>query len=125
MQANFWDQDPRNSTESPLLIAPYYGADQSGKRAGFSPEFTTRIQRGEYPQYLWDQLPLDTDTSESILRLDHIQPVGRNAATCKLTEWRLSAQALDLLGSWTSWLLTGEMPKDCTLGWLREELLNS
>jgi hypothetical protein len=115
---------PKTHRDSPLVIAPYYGADQSGTRAGFSREFISRVQRGEYPQYFWDKLPLETDTQDSLLRLDHIQPIGRSASTCKWTGWRLSEGALEILGSWITWLLEGSMPEACTLGWLREELMD-
>ena len=62
-------------TAPTLLVAPYYGATQSGTRGGWKEEFVKRIRRCEYPQYLWDKLPINGSTEESILGFDHIQPL--------------------------------------------------
>jgi len=45
-------------TAPTLLVAPFYGVDPGGTRGGWREDFVTRIRRGEYPQYLWDKLPL-------------------------------------------------------------------
>lgn len=59
----------RYQTNPTLIAAPYYGADQGGSSGGWKPEFVERIRRCEYPQYMWDKLPL-SGRDESILRLD-------------------------------------------------------
>lgn len=70
-------------------MAPFYGADRDGRRGGWNPLFLERIRRGEYPQYLWDKLPVGTQVKESVLRLDHLQPLGGHAgAGRELLEWQ-------------------------------------
>jgi hypothetical protein len=61
---------PKWQTAPPVLVAPYYGVDEGGKRAGFKSEFVSRIRRCDYPQFMWDKLPIRGNTIESILRLD-------------------------------------------------------
>src|SRR5205807_1023610 len=91
-----------------ILVAPYYGVDADGTRGGWPAPFVTRIRRCEYPQYLWDRLPL-SGPAESILRLDHLQPVGRHANAYELTRFRLGDEALVLLDEWLAWLMTGQL----------------
>ena len=104
-----------------LLCAPAYGVDRSGTRGGWRPEFVRRIRRCEYPQYVWDCLPIRGAT-ESILRLDHAQPVGRHYNSFEATKFRLSDDALQLVDEWLQWLLTGSPPKDGVLMDVRSEL---
>lgn len=107
------------------LVVPSYGGDQSGKRAGYKPEFIQRIRRAEWPQFIWDSLPLHTTTRESILRLDHIQPISRDNLSIQLTEFCLSDEALVLLDEWLVWLQTGMLPADGHLLEIRETLLET
>ena len=93
-----------------VLVAPYYGADQDGSRAGFKPEFLDRIRHGHYPQFIWDALPLSSKTKDSILRLDHLQPLGRDKKTIECTQWKLSSEAMVIVYDWISWLL-GDGPE--------------
>ena len=113
---------PMTHRVSPVLVAPYYGADQSGGRSGFPEEFVKRVRRGEYPQYMWDRLPIRSSTDASILRLDHLQPIGRSASVYEWTEFCLAEAALPVLDAWISWMLTGELAADTELGMVREEL---
>ncbi len=94
-----------------LLVAPYYGADQSGTRGGYRPEFVTRIRRCEYPQYMWDKLPMG-GSSESILRLDHLQPVGFHPNSFELLDYQLSDEAMEIVDTQLEWLLTGSLSTD-------------
>ncbi|MCP4112151.1 MAG: hypothetical protein GY749_42590 [Desulfobacteraceae bacterium] len=115
-------------TNRTVIVAPYYGADEGKeKRSGFSPVFIDRIKRCEYPQYMWDKLPLDGST-ESVLRLDHMQPVGRSRESIELTPFCLSSKALMLLDEWTDWLIKGKLvfgkdSEDLRLGDIRKLLL--
>lgn len=96
---------PRWQTAPTLLVAPYYGRDEgTGTRSGFSDAFVERVRQCEYPQFFWDMLPL-TGTDESIMRLDHIQPVGNHHDTYGLTDYRLSDDALILLDEWVNWYI--------------------
>lgn len=104
------------------LVAPFYGADPGATRGGWRPEFVQRIRRCEYPQYVWDKLPLSGAT-ESILRLDHLQPIGRHHDSFDMTPYRLSGDALNILDDWLQWLLTEKLSTDAILREVREALL--
>jgi hypothetical protein len=104
------------------LVAPYYGAEQSGTRGGFTPEFVKRIRRCEYPQYLWDVLPI-SGSSESILRLDHVQPISRLANSYEILPHRLSEEAMEIVDTHLAWLLTGNLRAETILADIRACLL--
>lgn len=105
-----------------MSVAPYYGAESDGKRGGWKPEFVKRAKACEYPQVMWDMLPISTLTDESILRLDHVQPIGRHADSFKPTEFSLCEDALKILDDWQLWLQTGLLPEDSVLFMYRQEL---
>ncbi len=113
----------RWQTAPTILVAPYYGVEGGAKRGGFNEEFIARVRRCEYPQFVWDRLPIGGGAASSILRLDHVQPVGRHYNSYELTPYRLSDEALAVLDEWISWLLTGELGEDGVLAGIREELL--
>jgi len=104
-----------------LLVAPYYGADPDGSRGGWNPEFVKRIRRAEYPQYMWDQLPLSGST-ESILRFDHVFPIGQDPASYRVTDFVLSSQALRLIDDWLDWLFEGMVDSGSELAYLATNL---
>lgn len=107
-----------------ILVAPYFGATQDGSRGGVPEALLARFRRAEYPQYVWDTLPL-ADVRESYLRLDQVFPIGSSPGSYELTAFRLSDDALKVLDEWLEWLLSGnDAPSDRgTLGYLRTELL--
>lgn len=100
------------------LVAPYFGAERSGQRGGWKPEFVRRIRRCEYPQYLWNQLPIG---GESILRLDQIQPIGRHHEAFEYTPHRLSSDAIEILDEWLRWCLFDQLDSDGMLTMARQE----
>ena len=51
---------PKKSTSPAMVVAPYYGVDRDGSRAGYNPELVQRIRHAEYPQFVLDSLPLNT-----------------------------------------------------------------
>jgi len=112
----------RYQTNPTLIAAPYYGADQGGSSGGWKPEFVTRIRRCEYPQYMWDSLPL-SGREESILRLDHMQPIGRHGESYELTDFVLHEDALALVDEYLAWFLMGGFPVDSLLNEIRSTLL--
>jgi hypothetical protein len=116
-------QATRYQTAPTLLVAPYYGAEQSGTRGGFTPEFVKRIRHCEYPQYLWDVLPIG-GSSESILRLDHVQPISRLANSYEILPYRLSEEAMEIVDTHLAWLLTGNLAVESILADIREGLLD-
>ena len=112
----------RYQTNPTMLVAPYYGADQGGKTGGWKVDLVDRIRRCEYPQYLWDQLPLG-GRKVSILRLDQIQPVGRHGESFELTEYCLGEDALRFVDEWLGWLFTGTLEEEGLLLEVRREFL--
>jgi hypothetical protein len=73
---------------------------------------------------MWDKLPIP-GPEESILRLDHLFPIGIDPACYELTEHRLSAAALAILDEWLKWLMTGSLDGCKELAEIREVLLDS
>jgi hypothetical protein len=112
---------PKNSTAATMLVAPYYGAGRHGHRAGYRPEFVERVRHCEYPQFVWDYLPFPGG-EESILRLDHLQPVGAHYAAYKLSGFRLSETAMEVIDEILSWLVWGGVPPDSLVALYRQEI---
>ena len=105
-----------------LLAAPYYGVEADGTRGGWNPEFVARIQRAEYSQYVWDVLPIGGSSQGSILRLDHVFPIGADPANWILTNYRLRGDALTYLDEWLSWHTSGTLFEEGLLSYTRTEL---
>ncbi len=108
-----------------IAVAPYFGADQDGGRGGWRPDFIERIRHAEYPQYVWDKLPLGgRGPAESVLRLDQAQPIGRHYNSIEPLPWMLSDDALALVDEWHHWLTFERWPskKEVLLKTLREVL---
>lgn len=85
-----------------LLVAPYY------ELAALDPGFVARARRAEYPHCLWDRLPL-AGHREVVLRLDQLQPLGRDSLGFEWTDHTLSPGALALLDAWLAWNTTGTL----------------
>ncbi len=115
---------PNWQTAPTVLVAPYYGVDEGGVRSGFRSEFVSRVRRCEYPQFMWDTLPLGGSATESILRLDHLQPIGRHHDTIEVTPYQLSEDALEVFDDWLGWLIGGEFVEDSLLLFFRHEIRN-
>ncbi len=106
---------PKWQTAPTVLVAPFYGADEGGKRSGFNPQFIKRVRRSMYPQFMWDKLPINSNTVESIIRFDHIQPIGRHHDSIEILSYRLSDDALNALNDWIMWLIEGCYYEDSIL----------
>jgi hypothetical protein len=102
---------PKLHTAPTLLVAPYYGGDEEGARAGYRPEFLQRVRQCEFPQFVWDSLPL-RGPKQSVLRLDHIQPIGRHHESIEWTEHCLSDDAMEIIDEWITWILNNKLPKN-------------
>jgi len=100
---------PKRSTAPVVLAAPYYGADKDGKRAGYHAELVDRIRHAQYAQFFMDSLPIG-GPAESILRLDHLQPVGTHYNSYELSGYKLSDDALEIIDEWLNWMLYGYLP---------------
>ena len=105
-----------------LLVAPYYGVQADGTRAGWNPEFVSRIQRAEYSQYVWDRLPEGGLPEGSILRLDHVFPIGDDPANWTPLGYWLRDDIRAILDEWLSWHISGVLVPDGVLEWARDEL---
>jgi hypothetical protein len=112
---------PNNSTAPTRLVAPYYGVTKTNQRAGYRAEFVERVRHCEYRQFLWDVLPF-AGGEESILRLDHIQPIGAHHNAYKLTDFRLSDVAIEVLDELVGWLLEGGVKQDSLVAMYRLEI---
>ena len=106
--------NPNRSTAQTLLVAPFYGVASKTARAGYSAPFVERVRHCEYPQFHWDILPIRKG-EESILRLDHTQPIGAHTKAYELTGFNLSSEAMSLLDDQLSWLIYGGAPEDSIL----------
>ena len=78
------------------------------------------IRRCHWPQYVWDRLPLP-GAAESILRLDHIQPIGRHYKSYEQTPHCLSTEAMEIIDEWVRWHLTGCLSGEGTLFLCRDQ----
>jgi hypothetical protein len=93
-----------------LLVAPYFGARKTDKRAGFPDALIDRIRLCEYQQYHLDILPHPRG-EESILRLDGIHPIGDTPEWRLPLGFRLAPQAAKVMQEWVHWSMSGERPK--------------
>lgn len=103
---------PKSSSAPTMLVAPYYGADRDGSRAGYSAAFVGRIKRCEYPQFVWDQLPIDGATEASILRLDQLQPIGAHYHSYQLSPFKMSDSAFEIVEDLLQWLIFERLPAE-------------
>lgn len=102
---------PKKSTAPTLIVAPYYGADRDGRRAGYNPALIERIRHAEYPQFMLDILPVP-GPENSILRFEHIQPIGLHDHSYEHTGFSLSDEAVEIiLDDWLQWFFYGGLPK--------------
>ena len=114
---------PAWQTTPTILVVPYYGAAQNGKRAGFSEPFIERVKKAEYPNFHWDKLPIPGEGDKgSICRLDHILPLGKHHDSVEFTEHCLSESAMEIISQWLRWLIEEVLPPG-DLQYLRESLM--
>lgn len=113
---------PKHSTAPTILIAPFYGVEQDGRRAGYNPQFIERVRHLEYPQFLWDKLP--PDDRESLLRLDHLQPIGTGYGSYKLRGYRLGRDALEIVDELFQWLIWNKLPENSLIAMFQKELVS-
>ena len=114
---------PKWQTAPTLLVAPYYGVEASEGRGGWHLPLVERIKKCEYPQFMLDQLP--GANFQSVLRLDHIQPIGRHHNSWEPKPACLSDGALEVFDEWLTWLKTGDLDENTVLAMVRGELNTS
>ncbi len=114
---------PKRQTSPSILVAPYYGRDEGGERSGYSDAFVERVKACEYPNFMWDKLPIGGNTSESILRLNQLQPLGNAFKAYELTEFRLSEDAIAIMDEWINWLFSENLFDDGVILDVRESYL--
>lgn len=78
------------------------------------PQFIERVRHVRYPQFFWDKLPIG-GPSESLLRFDHLQPIGWNSESFETTGYRLCDQAVEILDDVFNFYLLDRVRKDCDL----------
>jgi hypothetical protein len=106
---------PKSHTDPCILVAPFFTADPGGVRAGYTPAFVERVRRCEYQQFFWDTLPGSKSGSDSIMRLDHTQPVGRDHSVVEVTNYKLSDLALEIMEQYLNWFFNDQLPADSVL----------
>lgn len=94
-------------TARTVLLAPSYSVKEA-----FNSDFCERIRRCEYPQFMWDYLPIGGAEKGSLIRFDHLQPVGRSNKSVELTKYCLSERAMAFIMEWVDWLLSGHMVRE-------------
>ena len=67
-------------------------------------------------------LPL-SGSRESVLRLDHLQPIGKHHDAIEFTPHCLTNEALEILDEWLLWLVMGFPDEEGILYEIREEML--
>jgi len=95
-------------TRPSYLLAPYFGVEADGNRAGWPLGFVDRIRQAGYPQYFWDHLPpglplLKQSGCTSVMRLDQTYPSTRKPAVYVPTGWALSVEAQKVIKDWIRW----------------------
>jgi hypothetical protein len=114
---------PKYQISQNLLVAPFYGTEADGRRGGFPPALLDRVRRCEFPQYMCDRLPT-WGGSESVLRFDHIQPIGKHHDSIEWTEFCLGEDAMSILDEWITWIMTGYLPEDGMIFPVRQAFLS-
>lgn len=94
-------------TNRTVLLAPSYSVKNH-----FSEEFCERVRRCEYPQFMWGDLPIGGTENGSIIRFDHLQPVGRSKKSIEFTEYCLSEKAIAFILQWIDWFIFENMDED-------------
>jgi hypothetical protein len=112
---------PKWQSSPTALVVPLYGTERNDQRAGWHPPFLDRIRRCEYPQFMLDTIP--GAKSESVVRFDHLQPIGRHHDSYVPTEYCLGDDAMIVLDEWVSWLKTGVLGEDTVLADIRMTLM--
>lgn len=110
----------RWQTAPTLLVAPYYGCKKTPKRVGWPEGFVDRIRCCEYPQYFLEYVP---EGIESVLRFDHVCPIGAGSAALTPSQYCLSGDALAVIDDWLSWIFRGVLPGQGILAMAREQFM--
>jgi len=113
----------KRHTAPMILVAPAFGCDVGKGRDGYNPSFVDLVRRCHFPQFFWDKLPL-AGASESIIRLDQIQPIGRHHDAAEATEYCLTPEAMTVFDTWLHWYFYGTIPDDGILALVKEAMNN-
>ncbi len=116
---------PKKSTSPTIMVAPYYGVDKDGRRAGYNQKLVQRIKHAEYPQFILDFLPIP-GPKQSLLRLDHIQPIGNHYNSYEYTGYCLSDESVEMiLNDWLQWFLFGGLPPSSLILDFQKQIIDS
>lgn len=111
----------KSHTAPSVLVAPSFGCAEGQKRDGYSQAFVDLVRRCSFPQFFWDKIPL-AGATESIIRLDKIQPIGKHHDAVEATEYCLSREALEVFDDWLHWYIYEIVPEDGVLELVREAM---
>lgn len=111
----------KRHTAPMTLVAPSFGCDEGKGRDGYSQAFIDLVRRCNFPQFFWDKLPLP-GASESIIRFDQIQPIGRHHDAIEATDYCLSREALEVIDDWLYWYIYRITPEDGVLALIKEAM---
>ena len=67
-------------------------------------------------------IPKKDKCIESILRLDHIQPIGAHHDSHKLLDYKLSDSALEIIDELIGWMIWGGVREDSLIKMYRDEM---
>jgi hypothetical protein len=105
-------QGPKWQKHPSVIVAPFYGTAQNENRSGFHPNFIERVRQCEYPELMYDRLPINKSDSESLLYLKHMSAVGRHHETVQATSFCLSEDALILFEEHLFWYFSGVLDEE-------------
>ena len=75
-----------------------------------------------YPQFFLDSLPIG-GVAESVLRLDHLQPIGGHYKSYEMTLYGLTKDALEVMDELLQWLILREaLDADSSIAMFKHEI---
>ena len=104
----------KSATAPTMLVVPYYGVAHGTNRAGYHSEFISRMIKCAYPQFFCDWLPFPGG-EQSVMRLDHIQPIGCDPQSYEVTPFRLGHEAMKVVDQWLDWYIYGAIDPSADL----------
>jgi hypothetical protein len=103
---------PQPSEARAWMTAPLVQVVPCFPAQSWPPALVDSVRRAQHPQYVWDRLPI-APHEPAVFRLDHAAPLHRaDAASYRLSGFRLSAEALSILDAWLAWFWTGTIAED-------------
>ena len=96
---------PKHKTHEFVLAAPYYSVSHEGI-SSYNAPFCDYVRHAKFSRFFWDNLPSPCGR-ESILRLDHAQPLGLHYQSYSHTGFCIDEKAMPIMDEWLAWFLFG------------------